>query len=233
MKTTSIAFPVATLRRAALAMAIPLFAACGGDDTVEPAAVATTIAVTTTTDAQTATVGQQTASALSVVVKDQNGNVISDVPVTWTVVSGGGSVGSATSKTDNNGMATTTFTVGTTAGNNVVSATLANGASASFSATGKAAAVSTLTVASGNNQSVVAGTTSAPMMVTAKDQYGNPVSGASVTWTTSGGTLSSSTATTNAAGQASVSLATALLAGVYSVNAAVGSVTTSFSVTGT
>ena len=68
--------------------------------------------------------GQAVSPAPAVHVVDQYGNDVSGATVTFTVTSGGGSVSPANALTDANGIATTTWTLGTTAGANTLTATL-------------------------------------------------------------------------------------------------------------
>lgn len=66
----------------------------------------------------------------------QNGLPITSDTVTWTVLSGSGTLGSATTITDINGNTSNTYTVGSAAGTNTVKATASGGASVTFTCTG-------------------------------------------------------------------------------------------------
>lgn len=205
-------------------------AACDSSDDTGPTPVATSIEASNDADGQTATVGEETDTPMSVVVRDQDDDPVANEPVTWTVTGGGGAVGSATTNTNASGVATTTFTLGTTAGANTVRASIAGGASTTITATGTAGAPSTATTASGGTQTVVTGAASAPLVVTVRDQYGNPVSGATVVWTSVSTGLSVTSTTTNASGQTQATL-TPIVAGVHLVVATVGTATATFTIT--
>jgi hypothetical protein len=123
-----------------LLASLAVLGACGDDDVtnvVPP--VATTLTITTGTDSQTAVAGAALATPISVHVLDQSGVAIANATVTWEVLTGGGSMGSATSTTNATGDATAAWTLGMTAGENTVKASLANGQSVTFTATGTAA----------------------------------------------------------------------------------------------
>jgi alpha-tubulin suppressor-like RCC1 family protein len=89
-------------------------------------------------DAQSATAGAAVAVDPAVRVTDAFGNLVSSAPVSFVVASGGGSVGSSTVDTDASGIASTRYTLGDAPGANSLVASLASGASVTFSATGTA-----------------------------------------------------------------------------------------------
>lgn len=73
----------------------------------------------TTIQDVSATSGDQTVSSATVIqvrVVDQSGNPVAGVTVAFTVVAGGGSCGPSTAVTDASGLASTTWTIGATAG---------------------------------------------------------------------------------------------------------------------
>ncbi len=159
---------------------------------------------------QSATVGTAVATDPSVLVTDAGGNPVGGVSVTFAVTGGGGSVVGGAATTSASGIATvTSWTLGTTAGANTLSATSAGlgGSPVGFSATGTAGAATTIAVSAGNNQSAVAGQAVAidpAALVT--DQFGNPVSGVAVTFavTGGGGSVTGGSTSTNAGGLATV-----------------------------
>jgi hypothetical protein len=172
--------------------------------------IPTTITVSSASNGQSAIVGQALAQPVTVQVTDASGNPIIGVVVTWTVVSGGGSVASSTSTTDVSGNASVVWTLGSVAGENTLRASVATGASATITATGVAAGAAAMTITGGNNQTITIGSTSAPMMVHIADQFGNPVAGATVAWSGSAGAvLSASTTTTDANGNTQITMTTA------------------------
>ncbi len=189
---------------------------------------------------QSAVVGTPFATALETKVKDQYGNPVSGVSVTFAApVAGpdGSFGGSATTAAITNSLGVATapaFTANTLVGTYTVTATVSGVSSgASFSLTDTAGPAASVTAAAGTPQSTVVGTAFASaLQATVEDQYGNPVSGVSVTFTGPttgpGGSFGGSiaiTATTNALGVATAPAFTAkTLAGSYTVNATVPNV---------
>lgn len=129
---------------------------------------------------------------------------LSGVPITFAVTGGGGSISVINAVTNGAGQASTVLTLGPAAGINTVSATVVGGPATSFTATGLTAAVASgLTIVSGNNQVLDPSVTSSPLTVELRDSGGAVIAGATINWTTTGGTLASASSITNAAGQAS------------------------------
>jgi adhesin/invasin len=175
-------------------------------------------------NAQSGTVGQTLGTPISVHVTDANGNAMSGVLVSWSVLKGG-SVDSSTSLTDAGGDAVTHWTLGTAAGIDSLEALVSDGVTTTITATANAGATASLTKVSGDVQNVTAGTAGQPFVVEVMDQYGNAVSGATVTWSTNGGgSLSAGSSTSDTDGLAQVTLTTAA-PGTYTVTASSGSVT--------
>ncbi len=175
------------------------------------AGVASTIAVNAG-NGQSAVAGSAVATDPSVLVTDANGNPKSGVSVTFAVATGGGTVVPTSAvTTDASGIATvTSWTLGTTAGANSLTATSAGltGSPVTFTATGVAGAATQIAVNAGNGQSATAGqaVTTDPSVIV-KDVNGNPKAGVSVTFAvaTGGGTVvPTSAVTTDASGIATV-----------------------------
>ena len=146
---------------------------------------AQTIAVSTG-DSQTATVHANVATGPAVVVRDQYGNPVPGVSVTFAVATGGGAATGLSQTTNASGVATIgSWQLGTTAGSNTLTATSGTlgGSPLTFHATGTAGVAASLAVSSGDSQSatVHAGVATAPAAIVT-DQYGNPVSGVPVTF---------------------------------------------------
>jgi len=182
-------------------------------------------------DAQTATVGSLLPQPIAVVVKDTYGNVKSGVTVNWAAVAGSGSTAVASSVTDVAGIATSGWTIGTVAGTGNQSATATaaglTGSPLTFTASATSGPASVLAIVSGNNQAATVGNPlPAPLVVSVKDAFNNPVAGVNVNWAaaTGGGSVSAATVATIAAGTATV---TRTLGGT------VGAQTTTASVAGT
>ena len=121
----SVALKGATRLLAGAGMAVSLLFAAACDDDDDPfVPVVTTI---TMTSGSPQSVPRSTASQpLTVTVKDQNGDPIANRTVNWTVATGTGTLTSATSVTNAQGVATMTFTAGATAGAATVTATVGN-----------------------------------------------------------------------------------------------------------
>ncbi len=139
-------------------------------------------------------------------------------------------VSSATSYTDTEGVATVAWTLGTIAGANSLQATLAGGEQATITATAVPGAPAALNIVSGNNQSVVEDSTTAPFVVSVADQYGNMISGLSIMWSATAGTLSASTDATDSTGEATDLLTTNGSTPNYQVTATVGALSAIFTV---
>lgn len=86
-------------------------------------------------DAQNGALGQLVPDSLVARVRDQNGNVMSNVSVTWTVVGGGGSASSA-GTTSSAGLAGAAWTLGTAPGENALEARVGSIPAARFTAIG-------------------------------------------------------------------------------------------------
>jgi adhesin/invasin len=123
-------------------------------------------------------------------------------------VTGGATLSVTSVATDAQGQALTSLTLPNTVGSVTVTAT-ADGITTpiTFSETGVADQPATIVASGGNNQVGAAGTQlSDPMSATVTDQYGNPVSGVTITWTTTGGMLSTGSSRTAATGTAQTQL---------------------------
>lgn len=151
---------------------------------------------------QTGIAGDVVAESLVVQVQDAGGIGVPGVSVTWTILSGGGTVAVTPGTTNAAGLAAVSWTLGTLAGGNSVRAGAATFTTV-FSATGVAGPPATLNRNSGNNQSAPTGT-AVPVnpTVLVRDGNGNPVAGVSVAFAISagGGTIQSSTDLTSALG---------------------------------
>ncbi|HKW40094.1 MAG TPA: Ig-like domain-containing protein [Gemmatimonadales bacterium] len=164
---------------------------------------------------QTATVNTAVTTPPSVIVKDANGNAVSGVSVGFAVASGGGSITGPTAVTNANGIATVgSWTLGTAAGTNTLTATTPGlvGNPVTFTATGVAGAPSagrSLISAAPTTITASNGASTARITVTVIDQFGNAVSGATVGLTATpptGNTLTQPVGTTDASGQATGTL---------------------------
>lgn len=225
-----------TVRRAAGLISLSslvLLAACGSQAaTTESPAVTLSIAAVAAVDSQVAVVGTTLPDSLAVRVVDQDGTAVPGATVTWTVLSGAGSVSSSASATDASGRAAITWTLGTSSGTQQLIAALADGKADTITAIARAGAVRALAVASDPFVQVAAGTVTPPIQVRAFDQYGNGVAHAVVTWTTTAGALSADTAITSANGVAQTALLTSSSPQDHVVRATLGGYTATVTVRG-
>jgi uncharacterized protein YjdB len=151
-------------------------------------------------DGQSGTVGFALAAPLVVRVADAYGNPVRDAGVTWMSTGGGGSLSPAIATTDSLGMARATWTMGITPGAHTAVAAAAGG-TASFGATAALPApVASVTVSPGT-ASVRMGDT-LRLVATPRDAAGNPLPGREVSWSTSGPTLASVSASGTVTGRA-------------------------------
>ena len=182
-------------------------------------------------NSQTGTAGTALASPFVVLVTDANNNPVSGTMVTFAVTAGGGSMSASPVATDAAGHASSTLTLGNTAGTNSVQAQVSglSGSPVSFSATGNAGAAASIALVSGNSQTGTAGSAlTNPFVVIVKDAHGNPVSGTTVSWvaTGGGGTMAPSSSTTaTSTGKAQSTLTLGTTAGTNSVEARVTGLT--------
>ena len=190
---------------------VVLGVSCGGGADGGMPPPTTVIAKTSSNsgDAQTATVGQILPNPVQVLVTE-SGSPAAGVTVAWSTPSGG-SLAPASIATDADGIASSAWTLGTTAGGQTASAALAgaSGSPVGFTASAAAAAAATLGKAGGDGQTGEINSP-LPLPVAAKvtDQFGNAVGGTPVNWSATGASVSAATIPSNASGlsQATVTL---------------------------
>ena len=160
-------------------------------------------------DNQAGTVAAALANSIAARVVDALGNVIVNQTVNFAVATGGGQVNPASAQTNANGIATTTWTLGQSAGTQTATASTGTLAPITFFATANAGAASLITVNGGNNQTGATNTavsTSPSVRVT--DAFDNAKPGVSVTFAVTGGggsiSPSNGIVTTNAQGIATL-----------------------------
>ncbi len=174
---------------------------------------------------QTGIVGSKLQPFVLQVAAAASGKGLSQIPVTWTVVSGGGTLASVTTMTNASGQSSNTLTLGLNAGNNTVTATLPDNVKVNFSATAVPAGSVTINKTGGDNQTAKPGSALQPFLV---DVQG--ASGVTVNWivVSGGGTLASAATTSDSSGKTSNTLTLGPNAGVNTVQAMIpgaGSVT--------
>ena len=175
--------------------------------------------------------GLQTAlrNPLVVLVRDQDGDALSGVDVTFRVTRGDGSLSRPTARTGGTGRAETTLTLASESGIHQVKASVVGFPALTQTFTAAAAAVcevpsplrpTTLSIVSGNNQSGEIGKPLAqPFVVGVLDQDGKPLQGTAVTFTVTAGSgqISGHTIHTDVYGQAQTTLTLGSGAGRHSV----------------
>jgi len=200
--------PISSLRlahRRACAILLLLTGACGGDDPIGPPAAIEVVSGNN----QSAAVGQSLANAPVVKVRDANGHGLPAIVVRFSVASGGGSIATDSAMTDMNGLAVGgQWFLGTTLGVNTLKVQ-ASGLSISttINATAVAGPPANLSLLSQQNfAALVSQPTSPQPAVTVTDGFGNPVSGAVVTFqvVVNNGTVTGGTPASDAQGRAAV-----------------------------
>jgi adhesin/invasin len=219
------------LGASASALTTVQFAATGTPDA--PAA-----ATKTAGDTQAVTVNTAVPLQPTLRVTDQFGNPVESVTVTFNVALGGGGVTGGTKKTGSTGTAAVgSWTLGTQAGPNTLTATPAGLGAATFSATGNPGAADSIELNGGNGQAdTVAATLATAYTVRIADQYGNGVPGRTVTWGVTGGGSITPTSISNNLGIANATRVLGNTAGPQGATATVGGLTgspVSFSATAT
>lgn len=161
---------------------------------------------------QTGTVGTPVPVAPSVVVRDNRGNPVSGITVSFVIGSGNGTVVGSTVVTNASGTATvSSWTLGGTAGTQTLIARVTNLPDVVFSATATAGAASVVQALSSQNLGnlTVATNQAASSLpsIRVTDASGNPIQGVQVTFAlgnANSGTISGEVQTTNASGVATL-----------------------------
>ena len=209
--------------------AAALTAACGSDNgttgstgTITPPPTASTpsVSIDSGFEARTAVVGSTIPANVHVAV---NGVPTGGITVTWNVSTSGGTSNPTTSVTDANGFATTQWTLNDTVRVSTLTAAVVNASSVTLQVTTIGGAATTVAKVTADSVAVVAGA-STLITVRVKDKAGNPVTGATITWTKSGGgALTAATTTTGSSGNGQVVFSTDPTPKSYTVTATAGS----------
>jgi subtilisin family serine protease len=158
---------------------------------------------------------------LVVRVLDPKERSVANVIITWAASDAGASLSAASDTSDAKGEASVRWTLGPSPGLQTVTAAASSfaGVSAVFQATNTVP--TKLTVVSGDDQIGDAGAAlSQPLVARLTDVFDRPVSGATVTWTASGGgSLSPATTTSDAQGTASATWTLSPTPGVQAATA--------------
>jgi Big-like domain-containing protein len=180
-------------------------------------------------DSQTILVGNRASAPLVAIVKNSSGAPLANVNVNWAVTSGGGSLTTLSSTTDANGQAQTTYLSGAIADTVKVSASAGDHAHL-FTIKLLADTVAILSPLQGNGSAALVGY---PLTVIAlaTDRFGNRIPGVAINWSSSGGTLQTTSATTDSIGRASNTITVGPDTGNYTVTASSRFNTITFTVT--
>lgn len=131
-------------------------------------------------DSAAATVGSDVEIAVQVL--DGSGDPVPGVPVSWAVDSGDGSLSESTVTSDSTGVASTTWTLGTEAGSQAVTASVEGGITTTFTATALAGEVASVAVSEDSVGFEAFGDTTV-LSATATDEFGNEHTELAFTWT--------------------------------------------------
>ena len=157
---------------------------------------------------QTARPGALVATPPAFIVTDPAGVPVPGVTVTFVVTVGGGTVGSPTAVTNNDGIASTSWTLGAAPGTNTLQASIPGGIPAvTFTATAATAPPTSIFVNAGDKQSATAGSAVAvapSVKVTDADGLGVPGVSVAFAVTSGGGSIEISNGVTNVQGIATV-----------------------------
>jgi len=155
---------------------------------------------------QTGPVGQVLPVQTVAEFKDAFNNPATSQTVDWQIVSGSGTISATAATTDGQGRATATWTLGYSVGAQSLKAQV-GGTSGAFAATGTLGAGSTLSIASGNNQTgLAAQALIAPLGVRVQAGTGQNIANVPVTWAvaTGGGSVTQPSSLTDVNGLATV-----------------------------
>jgi adhesin/invasin len=178
---------------------------CGGDDGGGTPPPTTAIGEVGGND-QSGRVAQTLANPIQVEVTE-DGTPVAGATVAWSTT--GGSLDPTSSTTDVDGLASSSWTLGTTSGPQTAQATLAgaSGSPVTFNASAVAGDAATIEDAGGNNQSAAVGTQlAAKVQAKVADEFGNGVPGVAVGWSATGGTVSAATVPSDASGISGVNV---------------------------
>ena len=182
-------------------------------------------------DNQSGVIGEVLANPFVLEVRDENGNPLEGVTVTFAVSAGGGSLSDTSVDTDANGLAQSILTLGGDPGTNTIEVTVEGIAKAEIfnaEAALPPPEPTNLAIISGDNQTGLTGEPlTNPFVVEVRDQYGDPMAGVTVTFAVLGddGVLSTETTMTDANGRAEITLTLGTEPGGYTVEVGVEGVT--------
>jgi hypothetical protein len=196
--------------------------ACGGGDKPTTVTPTGTLSVVSG-DSQRIVVGGITTAPLVAKLVDGTGAPLAGVTVSWAIPVGTGTLAAMSGVTTSGGTTSNTFTSDNVSGTIKVDAGLGTSL-ARFTIVVSPGPATTFTFGNGNGTAIQAGNS---LTLTARllDSRGNGIPGATVTWSTNGGTLRDPTSVTNEAGTAS-NVLTVPTAGRITIQAATPGFTT-------
>lgn len=191
------------LRRWSSILAVAAVVACGGDGG-GPSIQAGSLAVSAGND-QVGAAGAALPESLAVLVRDDAGEPLPGVTVTWQAAIGGGNVSPTTRVSDAAGIAKARRTLGPSAGTQTTTAAAPGASTITFDAVAQIqGAVNMANATTGPLTDTIGAVKAESLTVTVTDQTAAPVAGVQVNWASNGGVVSSSQVATNASGQSKV-----------------------------
>jgi Bacterial Ig-like domain (group 1) len=187
-----------TFRLAFFALCIAVVSACG-DHALGPSTPASLSIVSG--DSQTVLVGNRASTPLLAEIKNADGSPLANIPVTWAVISGGGSLETLVDTTNVNGQVHTTYLSPAIVGTAKVAAAT-SGRSTTFTLTLAADTVGAISAFAGNGAAAVVGI-QLTLVAKATDRFGNPIRNVGVNWSASSGALEVAAGATDSTGMAS------------------------------
>jgi len=183
-----------------------LLQGCDGNTEPEPGTQPDVRVAAISPTTLTGTVGAKVEPAPSVRATDEHDRPVAGVAITFTVASGGGSIGRTTVTTAPDGSATLDrWTLGSSPGTQTLSAGVGGETDVVFTALGVAGPVARISALSGSNQLAGVGhSLEQPLVALAADAYGNPVPGVPVAFSVAAGsgTIASDPVLTDSTGKA-------------------------------
>jgi Bacterial Ig-like domain (group 1) len=209
------------------------FAGCGGDDLVLPGSGTPADLSIAGGDDQTGPAGSPLALPLRVLVADDQGTPLGGHTVVFALEGDppGARLDPENARSGSDGIASTAWFLGATAGTQTVVARVARAGSAEplevrFSASVAAAGAANIAIAGGDDQLSPAGSLLIdPLVVVVSDGFGNPVEGVTVEWSAGGGTVEPASSVTRPDGRAQTAWTLGPTTGSQVVTATSGSLT--------
>jgi len=194
---------------------------CGGGGDGGTGPTPNTIAVSAGNN-QVGAAGTALPESLAVIVRDQAGAPLAGVTVTFTITAGGGSVSPASRVTNAAGIAKTRRTLGPNAGTQTVNAGAGSLTPVQFSAVSQInGAVNIANSTTGPLTDSVGAIKAESLIVLVTDQNATPAQGVTVTWASTGGSVSAASVPTSAAGLSKVRFTYGTAAGNQTATATV------------